>query len=44
MDDCLAVARCTGITVWGVRDRDSWRPGDNPLLFSGGDKKPASPP
>ncbi|MEU7564009.1 non-reducing end alpha-L-arabinofuranosidase family hydrolase [Streptomyces eurythermus] len=39
---CLDVARCTGITVWGIRDSDSWRTGENPLLFDGsGRKKPA---
>jgi endo-1,4-beta-xylanase len=39
---CLAVSRCTGITVWGIRDSDSWRTGANPLLFdASGNKKAA---
>lgn len=42
VQDCLAVARCNGITVWGIRDSDSWRASQTPLLFtSGGAKKPA---
>lgn len=42
VSSCIAVSRCTGITVWGVRDTDSWRPNLTPLLFdSTGARKPA---
>ncbi|MFG1883332.1 endo-1,4-beta-xylanase [Micromonospora sp. NPDC049102] len=42
VEDCLAVARCNGITVWGIRDSDSWRSYQSPLLFNNsGQKKPA---
>ncbi|MBM9624219.1 endo-1,4-beta-xylanase [Streptomyces zhihengii] len=42
VNDCLAVSRCLGVTVWGVRDSDSWRSEHTPLLFyNDGSKKPA---
>ena len=39
---CLAVSRCTGITVWGVTDKYWWRAGGTPLLFDGNHSKKAA--
>lgn len=31
---CYSVPQCVGVTVWGVRDDDSWKADKTPLLFN----------
>lgn len=39
---CMGTSACTGITLWGINDANTWIPGKHPLLFDeNSQKKPA---
>lgn len=41
-DVALNNDNCPAVIIWGIKDNDSWRSAENPLLFTAGlDKKPA---
>jgi endo-1,4-beta-xylanase len=39
---CMNVKGCAGITTWGIRDNESWRSSESPLLFDSSSNKKAA--